>query len=161
MFPREKGVPMGSKISSLGNKNSLGKFRISHGKKLSTNVPMGNCSSDGNFKIPMGKVLFPMGTLTFPMETSNIPMGIFKFPMGNVLLISCGDNSDHDDMLGHMGKFNFFDYLSLGQKIFLISCKPTKSDLPILEWQICPAQCLRFGSGEVKKVVGYLLENIH
>ena len=136
MFPREKGVPMGRKISSHGKKNSLGKFRISHGKKLSTNVPMGNCSSDGNFKIPMGKVLSPMGTFTFPM-------GTLTFPMGNVLLISCGDNSDNGDMLGHMGKFNIFDYLSLGQKIFLISCKPTKSDLPILEWQICPAQCFK------------------
>ncbi|VDI49724.1 Hypothetical predicted protein [Mytilus galloprovincialis] len=44
-------------------------------------------------------------------------------------------------MLGHMGKFN---HLSLVKKIFLISCKPTKSDLPILEWQICPAGCGTF-----------------
>ena len=57
------------------------------------------------------------------MGTSNIPTGIIKFPIRNVLSISYSDKSDNSDMFSDMEKFLFFNYLSLGQKLFCYLAK--------------------------------------
>ena len=57
-----------------------------------------------------------------------------------------------------LGKLIFLKCVrSLGKKIILLSWKTTKSDSPILECHICPAQCRLLFGGTVLKTALWLL----